>query len=416
MFLTQTSKDVLCVVFFDRSFTSETQRTQTVLREPEKVEQHVTAPLASTVSMLRLRCTLLLCFWWYLLLVRQAVADEDALWGPTPPRENPPETKRSWFWTPSLPKFLVPFFSSSDGDDPKTDGPSTTAKGLTLEVFDQDQGSGDDSGESEGAITSQELLIRVTTLRGESLPTGTSDSPHSSSAQTNNVTLVFTSHSPTSSSITGALFTDSPTSSTNAPQQNATHSHPPPGITEAAVHSMGAAEQHLPEEEEEEEKGGFTTKTTVAPETTVPTALTWAAAQTTSTRPRRAETTQSTRRPLRPFDPTTSVGKPQDTSVSVSITTYADETTMFKDHSTRSQALFEARSAQPVVSTAAVGIDHTQILESITSSTQRRRDEEPITAGRHVNRSGLGVINHLLAGLKNPMIGCQKVQIDPLHV
>lgn len=89
---------------------------------------------------------------------------------------------------------------------------------------------------------------------------------------------------------------------------------------------------------------------------------------------------------------------------------------MFKDHSTRSQALFEARSGQPVVSTAAVGIDHTQILESITSSTQRRRDEEPITAGRHVNRSGLGVINHLLAGLKNPMIGCQKVQIDPLHV
>ncbi|XP_039996959.1 proline-rich transmembrane protein 4 [Xiphias gladius] len=351
--------------------------------------------------MLHLHRTLVLCFWCCLLLHRQAVADEEALWGPTPSRENPPENKPGWFWSQSLPKlpslpslsFRIPFYGGSDSNS-EAAALTTTAKGLTEPIDHlQDSGSGEggDSEASEPPTTfTHGLLTNLTKIRTESLPTGTSDSPHSSIAQTNNDTLVSDSHSPTSSSIRSTLFTNSPTS-TNAPEQIPTHTHPPQGTTQAAGTSMDATAQDVPEEHTDKEVAeDFTGKisSTMAPETTVPTALTWAAAQTTTTNPGLVETTLASRHPLRHVTPPTSsettfVRKPQDSIVS--ITLHAGEATMIETHPTQSEAdlgFSEARSGpveeQHGVITTAMGIDHRLVLESITSTTRSQRVNFPI--------------------------------------
>ncbi|XP_018541139.1 proline-rich transmembrane protein 4 [Lates calcarifer] len=343
--------------------------------------------------MLRLHRTLVLCFWCFFILHGQAGADEEAHWGPTPTRDNPPENKSSWFWIPPLPKlpslpslpFSNPFYRSSDSNDKAT--LTTIAKGLTEPIDHlQDSGSGEGSNSeaSEPPTTStQGLLTSVTKIRTESLPTGTSDSPHSSIAQTDNDALVSDSYSPTSSSIRSSLFTNSPTN-TNTPEQNATHTHPPQGTTQAAGPSMGATVQHLPEGNTDKEVAeDFTRKisSTIAPETTVPTAVTWAAAQTTTTNPGLVETTLTNRHPLRPVTPpvsseTTFVRKPQDSTVSIML--HAGEATTRETDLGFSEARSGPVEEQRGVTTTAMGINHKLVLGSIRSTTQSQRVNFPI--------------------------------------
>ncbi|KAK1906154.1 Proline-rich transmembrane protein 4 [Dissostichus eleginoides] len=364
--------------------------------------------------MLRLLRTLAFCFWCFLLLHKQAVADEEGLWGPTPSREDPPEKKTSFSWwniplptfplipelpslpslskLPSLPSlpFHIPYLSGSRDSEDEAAALTTTTKSLT-EPIDPSQ---DNSGSGEGRIlessdppitSTQGFLTSVTQIRTDSLPTGTSDSPHSSIAQSHNDTLVSDSYSPTSSSIRNTLFTNSP-SSTSTPGQNATHTHPPRGTPPAAGPSMGATTQHLPEEHtDKEEAEDFTGKIylTIAPETTVPTVLTWAEVQTTTTTPGLVETTLTSTHSLRHITPSTSsettfVRKPLDSTVGVTLR--AGEATMTETLPTQSEAYLdssETRSGptedQPGVITTANGIDHKLVPESITSTTQSQR-------------------------------------------
>lgn len=396
---------VSCVFLSFRPFCR--RASQTRLREQENGEQHVTDSWATVDSMLRLLRTLAFCFWCFLLLHRQAVADEEAFWGTTPSRENPPENKqRSYWWTPSLPKlpslpslpFHIPFYGSSDGND-KAAALTTTAKGLTepIDHLQDHSGSGEVSisEDSEPPTSStQGLLTSVTKIRTESLFTGTSDSPHSSIVQSDNDALVSDSYSPTSSSIRNTLFTNSPTS-TGTPEQNATHTHPPQATAQAARPSIGATAQHLPEEHtDKEEAEDFIGKisSTIAPETTVPTALTWAAAQTTTTIPGLVETSLTSRHPLGPVTPPMSsetmfVRKPQDSTAS--ITLHAGEATMTETHPTQSEAdlgFSEARSGpveeQPGAITTAMGIDRKLVPESRTSTTQSQGVNFPIAGGK----------------------------------
>lgn len=367
----------------------------------------MTKSYTTVVRMLRLHQTFVLCFWCLLQLHRQTLADEEALWGPTPSRENPSENKQShYWWTPSLPKlpslpslpFHIPFYSSGDSLDSneKAATLTTTTKGLT-EPIDHLQ---DLSGSGEGSISeaseppttsTQGLLTSVTKIRTESLPTGTSDSPHSSIAQNHNDTLVSDSYSPTSSSIRNTLFIKSPTS-TSAPEQNATHTHSPQGFTQEARPSMGATAQQSPEERTDKDKTeDFSEKksSTIAPETTVPTALTWAVVKTTTINPALVETTL-TRHSLgpvtSPMSPqTTIVTMPQDSAVSLS----TEEATRLKTYPTQSEidwGFSEARSGameeQLGVITTAMGIDHKLLLVSITSTTQSQKVNFPIEGGK----------------------------------
>ncbi|XP_034434527.1 proline-rich transmembrane protein 4 [Hippoglossus hippoglossus] len=343
--------------------------------------------------MLRLHRTLVLCcFWCFLLLHGQA--DEEALWGPTPPKEKPPENKGGWFsyipYFSSLPKLKIPFIGSSDKNN-EAAALTTIARGLkdTFEIS-QNSGSGEGSeSEASETPTTSGLPISVTKIRTESLPTGTSDSPHSSIAQSDNDALVSDSHSPTSSSISSS---NSPAASKNAPEQNATHTHPPQGITLAAGPSMGATARHLQEQRTDKEVAeDFTGKisSTIAPETTVPTALTWAATQTSTTKPGLVETTLTTRRhSLRPDTPpttseTTFVRKPQESTVG--FTLHAGEATVAETHSTQNEAepgVSKAGSGpggeQPGVITTAMGIDRKLVQESITSTTPSLKVNFPI--------------------------------------
>ncbi|XP_029317541.1 LOW QUALITY PROTEIN: proline-rich transmembrane protein 4 [Cottoperca gobio] len=357
--------------------------------------------------MLRLFRTLAFCFWCFLLLHRQAVADEEALWGPTPPKENPPENKKSsnwWSKFPSLPKLPslpnlpslpslsipIPFYRSSDNNN-KDAALTTTAKRLTepIDRLQDNSGSGEGSifEASEPPITSTQGFL-TSVIRTESLPTGTSDSPHSSIAQSHNDALVSDSYSHTSSSIRNTLFTNSPTI-TSTPEQNATHTHPPRGTTRAAGNRMGATTQHLPEEHTDKKEAEEKISLTIAPETTVPTALTWAAAQTTTTTPGLVETALPSRHPLGHVTPTTSsetmfVRKSQHSTVGVSL--HAGEATMpetLPTHSEDDLGFSEARSGptqeQPGVITTAMWIDHKLVPESITSTTPSQRVNFSIT-------------------------------------
>ncbi|TNN58409.1 Proline-rich transmembrane protein 4 [Liparis tanakae] len=359
--------------------------------------------------MLRLLQTLAFCFWCFLLLHRRAVADEEALWGPTSSKENPPES--SYWWTPSLPKFpSIPFppfrlpFIGSDVTDESAES-TTTAEGLT-EPIDRSRehfGSGEEviSEASElPTAWSPWLLTSVTEIGTEPLPTGTSDSPHSSSsrAQSDNEALVSDSYSPTSGSIRNTLVTDGP-ASTRAAERNATHTHPPVGTAPATA-------QPLPEEHTGGEAEGFagTIYSRLAAETTVPAASTWAAAQTTTTAPGLGESTVTSRHPLVPATPSTSAGtfvrKPQDSTFGVTLP--AGEATMTEAQPTQSEAdvgSSEARSGpteeQPGVITTAMGIDHKLVPESITSTTQSQRVNFPIAGeppGREDEEDEEGVV------------------------
>ncbi|KAI3366383.1 hypothetical protein L3Q82_000541 [Scortum barcoo] len=336
---------------------------------------------------------------WRTTCDRSVVADEEAHWGPTPSRENPPKNKLNlYWWTPSLPKLpsfpslSFSFYGSSDSNT-KAAVLTTTAKGLTEPTghLQEDSGSGEPS--EPPTSSTQGLKISVTKIRTESLRTGTSDSPHSGTAQSDNDALVSDSYSPTSSSITNTLFTNSPTSP-GTPEQNATHTHPPWSTAQAAGASMGATVQHLPEEHtDKEEAEDFTGEiSTIAPETTVPTALTWAAVQTTTTIPGLVETTLTSRHPLGPVTPRVSseamfVTKPQDSTISMTL--HTGEATTPETHPTQSEAVLgfsEAWSGsveeQPGVITTAMGIDRKLVPGSITSTTTQSQGVNfPIAGG-----------------------------------
>lgn len=397
---------VSCVFLSFRPFCR--RASQTCLREQENGEQHVTDLCTTVDSMLHLHQTLVLCFWCFLLLHKQVVADEEAGWGPTSSSENPPEKKTSWFWSPlsNLPSLSslslsIPFYGSSNSNN-KAAALTTTAEGLTNASETttdhlQDSGSGEVNNSEASkppTASTQGLLASVTKIRTESPPTGTSDSPQSSKAQRDNDSLVSDSYSHTSSSITNTLFTNSPTS-TNAPEQNATHTHPPRGTARAAVPSMGVTARHLPEEHTDEGKSeDFTNKisSTTAPETTVPTALTWAAAQTTTTNPGLVETTLNRRHFLVHVTPSTSlettvVREPQDSAVSTTL--HSGEAIITENHPIQSEAYlgFSETRLGPMeehlgVITTAMGIDHKLVLESTTSTTQSQRVNFPIAGGK----------------------------------
>ncbi|XP_033968322.1 proline-rich transmembrane protein 4 [Pseudochaenichthys georgianus] len=390
--------------------------------------------------MLRLLRTLAFCFWCFLLLHKQAVADEEGLWGPTASREDPPVKKTSsYWWTPSMPKFPsipslpelpslpklpslpfhIPYLSGSRDSEDEAAALTTTAESLT-EPIDPSQ---DNSGSGEGSIlessdppitSTQRFLTSVTQIRTDSLPTGTSDSPHSSIAQSHNDTLVSDSFSPTSSSIRNTLFTNSPTS-TSPPGQNASRTHPPRGTPPAAGPSMGATTQHLPEEHtDKEEAEDFTGKIylTIAPESTV---LTWAEVQTTTTTPGLVETTLTSTHSLGHITPATSsettfVRRPLDSTVGVTLR--AGEATMTGTRPTQSEAYLgssETRSGptedQPGVITTANGIDHKLVPESITSTTQSQRVNFSTAGelpGKEDEEDEEGVVPSTLADVSTP--------------
>ncbi|KAM9328017.1 proline-rich transmembrane protein 4 isoform 2-T2 [Pholidichthys leucotaenia] len=332
--------------------------------------------------MLRLHGTLAFFLWYVLLLHRRALADEEALWGPTPSKEKLPEKKaNSYWWTPSLPKlpslpsfpFRIPFFGSSNGKD-EAGEVTTLGQGLT-EPVDPYSGSGDGSiSEASQPPTglTHGLLTSVTKIRTEPPPTGTSDSPHSSSLHSDNDALVSHSYSPTSSSIRNTQFTNSPTS-TNAPEQNATHTLPPRSTTRTAEAGMGATTQHLPEEEHSFYQKNIMTST-IAPETTVPTALTWAAAaKTMTTTPGFVDTTPTGRHTPGPASSseTTAVGGPQD--LAVSSTLHPAVITVSKSFPTQRESDHGFTYSWPWGIFTSLGTNHKRIPESITSTTQMQR-------------------------------------------
>lgn len=355
---------------------------------------------ATVDSMLRLLRTLAFCFWCVSVLYDQAAADEEAQWEPTPTREDPPAKKESSSW--GFTSFFSPFssFSSmlpevtfpwgSDSTDEVTIL-TTTAAGPTepIDHLQDNLGSGEGSFSvaSESPTTSsQGLLIGVTETEPESLPTGTSDSPRSSITQSNNDTLVSDSYSPTSSAVRDTLFTGSP-ASTGAPEQNATHTLPPGGTAQTAGPGMGATPQHLAEELVDKQRAeGFTEKIepTIAPETTVPTALTWEVGRTTTTNPTLVETTLTGIESLEPVThpespETTFVTKPQLSTVSVTET--------YPTQSESDPGAAEARSGPveelPGVITTTAGTQREPVpTESITSTTPSQRVDFPIDGGK----------------------------------
>ncbi|XP_029902286.1 uncharacterized protein prrt4b [Myripristis murdjan] len=364
--------------------------------------------------MLRLRRTLALCFscCFLVTLHRQALADEEGHWGPTPSREPPGETPpaektNSYWWAPSLPRlpsfpsasFHIPFNPWGESSETKDEDAAltTAAEGLTEPINLSPEHSG--LGESSISTTSkppttstQEFLTSMTEIRKESLPTGTSDSLHSSTVQSDNDTLVSDSYSPSSAPIRNTLFSNNPTS-TNAPAQNATRPHLAQGTVQAAGPSTGASAYHLPKEHtEKKEVEGFqkevvTATSATTPETTVPTVLIWAPVQTTTINPGLVETTL-TRHPLVSVSPPTSPGimfvtTPKESTVSINLST--EEATMIKAQPTQTKAgpgFPEAQSGpteeQPGIITTALGINHKPELESITSTTQSPKVNFPI--------------------------------------
>lgn len=357
-------------------------------------EQHVTDQCATVDSMLHLHRTLAFCLWCSLLLHNQAVADEEALWGPTPSRENSPEDKQNSSWwskpIPSLP-FHIPLNGGSDGNNEAV-ALTTTTKGLaepnehTQDISTSGDGSVLEAYEAPTTLT-KGLLTSVTKTGSDSLPTVTSDSPHISTTWSNNDALVSDSYSPTSGSIRNSLFTNSPTS-TSTPQQTATHTRPPWGNVRAAAPGMGVASRHLPGElSDTEESRNFTEKvySTISPETTVPTALTWAASQTTTTIPRMAETPLTSRHPLGPVTPPKSsetmfISKPQYPTVSTTLR--VREATVTETHASVAEAGSGPVEEHPGVITISVGINHKSVEESIKSTTPRQGVNVPVAGGK----------------------------------
>lgn len=341
--------------------------------------------------MLHLLRSLAFCVWCAVLLHHRAVADEEAPWEPPPSLPPPRKTSSWWLKPPSLPSFPfnVPFWGISN-DERNAAGPVTTTKGLpsitkNTHLFATPQpssnhtgnrkdrllepsGSGDGSSlDAAEASGSSPQPTSVTNTGSESLPTGTSDFPRG-----NNGSLVPDSYTPTSASVRNWPTTDIPTS-TSSPEQHAAHTRPPWASTQAAGSSTGGAQQHLP--------GEITQRiySTVPPETTVPTALTWAEAH-TSTIPGLVEgpTGLPTPGPVTPAEP------PQTTFVER--LRYSVVTEIHAPRGVSDPSIAEATSGRKEdrvgVITSPTGIDRKPALESLTSTTPSQRLTVPIVRGK----------------------------------
>ncbi|XP_054910718.1 uncharacterized protein prrt4b [Poeciliopsis prolifica] len=279
--------------------------------------------------MLRFLWTMALFFWYYLLLHSRALADEEATGELTPSSKNSPEEKSGIYsWLPSMPKFpSIPTFGifGSSGGKNEDAVSTTTATGVTelIGLFQDHTGSGEGSNSEESQQTTtltQGLFTSVAKIRTEPPPTGTSDLPYSSIAQSNSETFV----SPTSSYIRNTLFTNSPHRS-NTPGKNTTHMLTPRRSTTAATSSTSATENPLPNSVYRETI--FHTErisSTIPPKTTVPTALTWKTVQTTTLNPGLVETIQTSTHllglvTLPAISESNFVGKQEDLSVSVEL-------------------------------------------------------------------------------------------------
>ncbi|XP_077356904.1 proline-rich transmembrane protein 4 [Festucalex cinctus] len=207
--------------------------------------------------MLHLHRTLALCFWCLLLVHKQASADEEGLWGPTPSREKPPQKKTgSYWWTPSLPKlpslpslpFRLPFYPVGGESEPAE--LNTTGQELSDPIDQSGSGDGIMSEASALPTSSTQFRSSVTEIRTESLLAGTSHPPH---GRSDNGTLVATS-------ATHIRNTQSPTSSSTL-EQNGTHRHPPWDTT------LPLTVQRFPKDDNE---FLHTLSATMAPEITIP--------------------------------------------------------------------------------------------------------------------------------------------------
>lgn len=334
--------------------------------------------------MLHLLRSLAFCFWCAVLLHHRAVADEEAPWEPPPP---PPRKTSSW-WLPSLPslQYHVPFLGISD-EERNAAGLATTTKGLpnitkNTHLLATPQPSSSHSGNSKGRLLepfgsgdggsfeasgSSPQPTSVTNTGSESLPTGTSDFPRA-----NNGSLVPDSYTPTSATVRNSPITDIPPS-TSTLQQHTAHTRPPWASTQAAGSSMGAAQQHLPREITQ------WIYSTVPPETTVPTALTWAEAR-TSTIPGLVESPTGPPSP----GPVTPAESPQTTFVER--LRYSTVTEIHTAWGVFEPSVAEATSGQKEdrvgVITSPTGIDHKPALESLTSTTPSERVKVPIARGK----------------------------------
>lgn len=330
--------------------------------------------------MLHLLRSLAFCSWCAVLLHHCAVADEEAPWGPTPPRETP-----SWWPKPpslSSFRFRIPFFGTSD-DDGGAAGLVTTAKGLpnvttntrlfvtpgnSKDRLLEPSGSGDGSSfDASEASDGSPQPTSVTQTGSEPLPTGTADFPRGNSGS-----IVPDSYTPTSASVRNSLFTDIP-ASTSSPEQPAAHTRPPWGTPQAAGSSTGAARRR---------PSGETQRiySTVPLETTVPTALTWVEAHTT-TIPGLAEG------PTGPPPPgsVTPPESPQTTFVEgpqYSIVTDVTATEVGAPWGV-SEAASGQKGERAGVITSSTGMDRNPALESLTSPTPRKRPKVPIARGKH---------------------------------
>lgn len=343
--------------------------------------------------MLRLHQTLALFFWYFLLLPRWALADEEASWGPTTAGKTSPEKKPSnYWWTPSLPKFPSlpsfpfrnPFYGSSE-DKNEAVASSTASNGLTelTDHFPDNTGSGEgiDSGETRSptALT-QGLLTSLTEIRTDSLPTGTPDSSHSSTVKSDNAAFV----SPTISFIRNTLSTNSPTSS-HAPKQNTTDTHPAPDTTTRTKPNMDVTTHHLTDEQSVYREADSPGKvySTIPPETTVPTSLTWASAQTTTLNPGVVELTSTP--DLRPNTHPTFVRDPTNSSVHVENQSSAGTISETAPTQSHMDGGFSGTTTgnpenQPGTLSSTLRIDREQV-QKIVTSTNPSQGPNSTTAG-----------------------------------
>uniref|UniRef100_A0A8C5H1L8 Proline-rich transmembrane protein 3/4 domain-containing protein n=1 Tax=Gouania willdenowi TaxID=441366 RepID=A0A8C5H1L8_GOUWI len=354
---------------------------------PEDGVQHVTRRRTTVDSMLCLHWILTVLFWHFLLHHRHAQADEEALWGPTPPVENQLENKPWWkpsFKLPSLPSlpFRIPFYGS---DDAVTT--AATGLGIQIDYFQDHSGSGEENIPEEPyppTTFTPGLLTSVTKIQTKSLPTRTSDSPHGSRVQIDNNSLVSHSYSPTNNLSTDSLPT------TNAPENNVTHPNPPWGTAT----SMGA--HHLLKDKSINRESFIERHfSTIAPETTVPTALTWAQTTTTTTTPGVVETTRNNTIALDPrTQPSTlKIGFIKNSQYpTVRLASDSGKDSTIKADLSLLEHRTEVVEKQPRIVSTAPGIDYRVVLESITSTTQTQRVNFPISGalpGKEDDEEGL---------------------------
>lgn len=367
----------------------------------------MTGTHSSTVgSMLRLHRTLALCFWCSLLtaLHTPALADEEASLGipqsTRKPGVDPPAKKGGSIlsrWTPDL---KIPSFPSLQSFNPwgrssekKDVGPSGTSSPTRLteeikptEMVDNslEEHSGFEEEKStsspQESFTSSVEIGTIVILKGASPPTGAT---YTSSAQSTDHSPVPASHSDSTTSTKDDLSSHTP-SSTNTPTLISTHSNLPLDTAQTQGYSSSTTAQHFLEEHEAKDPGSQQDQlatlvpSTIAPATTVPTALVSTQPKTTTVNLEHVETTLA-RHPLRTVSPFTT---PQSTvptksvepTVSISFDANEAATTDHRPWQTLPDLGLSEAKAGPVdeqhrISTT-MGIKDGLVEQSTSSTTQ----------------------------------------------